>query len=398
MPGHGVWSHSLRTTLLLMAPFDLLASLAMDAYLPIVPRMPEALGTTPATIQLTLGLYLLVLGCGQLVFGPLSDRFGRRPVLLAGAWLFAGASAALASTSSALAFLVLRVLQAAGGAASLVATFATVRDVYAARPESTRLYSLLGTILAVVPAFGPSLGAAIDRCLGWRGIFLSLALFAVLAALQGFLRWPETRSSECRHVRVAHVLQIVANVPFWIYTLGFSTAMGAFFVYFSTAPLVLINRAGLNPVAFSLVFGTVALVMMATSRFVGRLAARWGEVGCLIRGMTFLASGAALLAADEILAFPSLLGFIGPMWLIAAGITLSCAVTANGALRSFGHAAGTATAIYSCLESVIVSCAGTLSVTLLPPDTAWPLAAFCGMASLLTIVLARRYLLGKEAS
>jgi MFS transporter, DHA1 family, chloramphenicol/florfenicol resistance protein len=374
-----------------MAPFDVLASLAMDAYLPAVPRMPGALETTPAAIQLTLGLYLLVLGSGQLVFGPLSDRFGRRPVLLGGAGLFALASAALAGTSSALVFLILRVVQAAGGAASLVATFATVRDVYATRPESARLYGMLGAILVLVPALGPVLGAIIDARFGWQGIFFSLALLGGCAGTHAIFRWPETRPRAHRYVRMAHVREMLGNAPFWIYTLGFSTAMGAFFVYFSTAPLVLINRAGLTPVEFSLAFATVALIMMMMSRFVGRLVERWGESGCLLRGMAVLMAGAVLLSLGQILLFPSLLGFIGPMWLIATGISITCAVTANGALRPFGHAAGTATAIYSCIESLLVTSLGTVSVTLLPPDTAWPLAAFCAIASLTTIVLARRW-------
>src|SRR4051794_31392799 len=106
------WTYSLPTALLLMAPFDILASLAMDIYLPIVPMMPEALGTSPAVIQLTLSLYMLVLGVGQIVFRPISDIIGRRPVLLGGAALFAAASFLLAGSSSAPLFVVLRLLQA----------------------------------------------------------------------------------------------------------------------------------------------------------------------------------------------------------------------------------------------------------------------------------------------
>jgi MFS transporter, DHA1 family, chloramphenicol/florfenicol resistance protein len=105
------WTYSLRLSLLMLAPFDLLASLGMDVYLPVVPQMPAALHSTPATIQLTLSFYMLVLGCGQLVFGPLSDWLGRRPVLLGGALLFSISSAALAATASGPVFVWLRVAQ-----------------------------------------------------------------------------------------------------------------------------------------------------------------------------------------------------------------------------------------------------------------------------------------------
>lgn len=109
MPDHNLptWPYTLPAALLLMAPFDILASLAMDIYLPVVPEMPGILGTSPAIVQLTLSLYMLMLGLGQVLFGPLSDRFGRRPVLLGGATLFALTSLLLAVTTSAPVFVAL---------------------------------------------------------------------------------------------------------------------------------------------------------------------------------------------------------------------------------------------------------------------------------------------------
>lgn len=385
----GSWSYSLAAALLLMAPFDLLASLGMDVYLPVVARMPDILGTSADTVQLTLSLYLVVLGCGQIVFGPLSDRIGRRPVLLGGATLFAAASLGLALTSLAWAFVALRVAQGAGAAAMLVATFATVRDVYAGRREGAVIYGLFGAMLAFVPALGPVLGALVDRGLGWRAIFLLLALLGTAAGLHAALRWPETRPAG-GGARLARAGAILGDGPFWIYTLGFSAAMGMFFVYFSTAPRVLVGRLGLSELAFSLLFATVALAMIATSRFAGLFTARWGLRGCLARAMLLLLAGAALLAAGQVLAPGSAWSFVAPMWVAAVGIAMACAVTANGALRAFGDVAGTAVALYYCLESVIVTATGTLAVLALPGDTAWPAAAFGAAAALLVLALARR--------
>lgn len=154
---------------------------------------------------------------------------------------------------------------------------------------------------------------------------------------------------------------------------------------------MLVERIGLTSLAFSVVFATVALVMIATSRISAQLVARWGERGCLLRGMTLLVIGGALLSACQLAVYPSLVGFIAPIWVVAVGISVTCAVTANGALRPFSHAAGTASALYSCGESLFTGVAGTSIVIWLPADTAWPLASFCMVFGLMTIGLAACY-------
>lgn len=383
------WGYALPTALLLMAPFDILASLAMDIYLPVVPAMPGVLQTTPAVVQLTLTLYMVMLGLGQIIFGPLSDRIGRRPVLLGGALLFAGTSFLLAVTSSAAVFVALRLLQAMGASAALVATFATVRDVYATRPEGTVIYGLFGSMLAFVPALGPIAGALLEGRFGWPAIFITLGLLAVAATLNAWPRWHETRASTGTAPRAAF-RPILGSFAFWTYTVGFSAAMGAFFVFFSTAPRVLIDRAGFSEVGFSMAFATAAFVMILTTRVAKRLVAAWGVPGSLARGMVLLLVGALLLLAGQLLARPSFWTFVVPMWVITVGIVFAVSVTANGALQAFGHVAGTAVALYFCVHSLIVGGIGTLLVILLRGDTAWPLTAYCSGMALATLAALKR--------
>lgn len=376
------WAYSLPSAIALMAPFDLLAALAMDIYLPVIPTMPAALDTSPGIIQLTLSVYMLVLGLGQMIFGPLSDRVGRRPVLLGGALLFSAASLALAMTNSAVPFVVLRTLQALGASAALVATFATVRDVYADSPESTTIYGLFSSMLAAVPAFGPIVGSAIALAYDWRAIFLILSLLGLIAFIRALPRWHETRP-EKRDIHQPAVARILTSGDFWVYTLGFSAAMGAFFVFFSTAPRVLVGRAGLSQFEFSMAFSTVAIAMIVASRLAKSFMSRWDVPGSLFRGLLVMMAGALILAINTILFLPSFITFVLPMWLVAVGIVIVVSVTANGALRDFSEVSGTAVALYYCIQSLIVGGVGTLLTLVLPGDTAWPLVAYClGLAAI----------------
>lgn len=388
MPTHHsrLWTYSLPVALSLLGPFNLLASLGMDIYLPIVPVMPVILATTPEMVQLTLTLYMILLGVGQVIFGPLSDRLGRRPVLIAGALLFALSSFALAATSTAPAFLGLRVLQAIGASAALVAVFATIRDVFADKPESAVIYSLMNAMLAFVPALGPILGAVIAEAVGWRYIFVALGIPAILFAGFALPAWHETHDRRIAHTR-ASFGPMLRSLAFWTYTVAFGTAMGAFFVFFSTAPRVLVDGAGFSQMGFSIAFATVAAVMILTTRFAKGMVARWGIEGCVVRGMSLLIIGACALLVGETAARPSFWTFIPPMWVIAVGIVLTVSVTANGALSAFDDSAGTAVALHFCVQSLIVGLLGTASVIFLDGDSAWPLLTYILVMAILTLAM-----------
>ncbi|ERM01380.1 MFS transporter [Brucella intermedia 229E] len=385
------WSYSLPFALALMAPFDILASLAMDIYLPVVPFMPAILQTTPAMVQLTLSLYMVMLGVGQLLFGPLSDRFGRRPVLIGGGLVFALSSfPPLAITDNAAVFVALRFVQATGASAALVATFATVRDVYAARPEGATIYGLFSAMLSFVPALGPIAGALVAKGFGWRAIFATLGLLGLAVTLRALRHWQETRPAGTAP-SVGNLRRIVRDFSFWTYTLGFATAMGTFFVFFSTAPRILIERGGFGETGFSFAFASVALVMIAATRVLPRKTQKWGGARASVAlGMATLLASALLLVLGETLLAPSFLSLIVPMWLAAVGIVLTASMTANGALAAFDDSAGMAVAVYFCIQSLIVSLAGTALVIFLPGDTAWPLITFCTVMPLLVLALLAR--------
>lgn len=378
------WTYSLPAALLLMVPFDLLASLAMDIYLPVVPQMPAALNTSPLIVQLTLSVYILVLGMGQLIFGPLSDRIGRRPIVLGGATVFVITSFSLAMVSRGDLFLVFRIFQALGASAALVGTFSTIRDVYGVRPESSTIYGLLSSILAFVPAVGPILGAILAVNFGWRAIFCMLGGVGIISLLHAWPKWHETRLYSTKGFKFSFV-PILVNSSFWVYTLGFSSVMGAFFVFFSIAPRILIDGIGFSQLRFSFAFSSVAIVMIVTARFARWFVGRWGISGCFIRGTALIIGGAGALAIGSILGEPRFSTFVMPMWIIAVGIVVLVSITANGALQEFDGMAGTAVALYYAIQSLVVSGVGTSMTLILGNDNLWPLVCYCFLTCLINI-------------
>lgn len=184
---------------------------------------------------------------------------------------------------------------------------------------------------------------------------------AVAALLLVLPAWHETRPSDAAAQGVS-VPRILGSPAFRTYTLGFGAAMGAFFVFFSTAPRVLIDGAGFSGPGFGIAFATVALVMIATARSAKRLVGRWCTAGSLARG-----------------------------------IALASSVTTNGALAEFGGRAGTAVALHFCIQSLIVGVVGTLAAALLDGGTAWPLAAYAAGMGGLTLA-ALRHLHGRVAA
>ena len=271
--------------------------------------MPAALQTTPTVVQLTLSVYMLMLGLGQLISVRCPTAPGRR---CWAARCCIAASLALAAGSGGL-FVALWLLQALGASAALVAMFATVRDVYADRPEGATIYGLFSAMLAFVLAL-PMLGAAIAAGFGWRAIFVALGAAGLLAWLRAMPRWRETRPSAPGGG--SGFAPMLGSLRFWIYTLGFSAAMGAFF------PFDLAARAhGRGRLPHGLQRGLLD-GRAGHDRGHAAGAAPGGALGhrrqLRARAATMLA-GAALLAGCAATTAPSFATFVMPMWLVAAG-------------------------------------------------------------------------------
>jgi MFS transporter, DHA1 family, multidrug resistance protein len=275
---------SARSNLLIIFILGALSTVSpfsIDMYLPAFPQIARDLGTTPAQISLSVSGYFIGLALGQLFYGPLLDRFGRKPPLYAGLSLFAVASLGCIAVRSPELFITFRLLQALGGCVAQVGAIAMVRDFFPAR-ESARILSLLMLVLSVSPLFAPSIGSVIATTIGWPWIFVALAGFAVLLMLVIGLLLPEGHRPDPEISLLPRAVlggfqQILVDPQFHTYAFAGAFAFGGLFVYVAGSPIVFIDGFQVGPRAYGLIFAVLACGFIGGSQFNIWLSRRFAD-------------------------------------------------------------------------------------------------------------------------
>jgi DHA1 family bicyclomycin/chloramphenicol resistance-like MFS transporter len=366
--------------------------LAMDMYLPSLPEVTDALHAPAATIQLTLTACLLGMALGQLVVGPMSDRWGRRRPLLAGLLVYVVATA-LCAVAPTVEFLVgFRLLQGLAGAAGIVIARAVVRDLYDG-VAMARFFSTLMLIGGVAPIVAPLIGGQILRVTDWRGVFVVLTVIGALLAVLVWARLPETLPVAERHtggvVDALHSMRrLLADLPFTGYMLTGGFAFAALFAYISASPFVVQEIFGASPQTFSLLFGvnSVGLVVVGQINgkvLVGRVSLeRVLGVGLLV--VTAAATALLLMTTGvfgEVGLFPVAAGLF--VLMSAMGVTLPNAQSL--ALLRTKHSAGSASALLGTSSFLIGAIASPL-VGMAGEGTAVPMAVVQLAAALVALL------------
>jgi DHA1 family bicyclomycin/chloramphenicol resistance-like MFS transporter len=380
-------------------PFVLLVALtsaspfALNAITPAMPRMADDLGVSFGIIQLVLTAALVGFGASQLVAGPLSDRYGRRPVVLGGLLLFAVGSLVSALSTAAVPLILGRVLQASGGAAAFVLTRTIIYDTKP-RDEATAAISYMVMAMVLAPMAATYLGGMMVDAAGWRPIFwlitaLGWALLVVTSVtLRETNRLVGTARSFAQILREARELLQVRD--FWAFTASAAFASGMFFAFLGVAPYVVEKIMQRSPSEFGVYFVLISCGYMAGNFTSGQLARRLGPLRMLQLGFAIAAVGIVLFWAMSGIDDPIAL-FLPMMFLtLSNGITLPSATVGAMAIRPelSGTASGVTGALQMVLASVLTTIVGALVTT---TDTAM-LAALtaCWLASGASLLLLRR--------
>ncbi|MBU0723652.1 MAG: multidrug effflux MFS transporter [Alphaproteobacteria bacterium] len=369
--------------------------LALNIFLPSMPHMVRVFDTDYATIQLTLTLYLAGVAVGQLIYGPLSDKYGRRPVLLAGLALYV-VSSVVALIAPSVEFLILgRVVQAVGGCAGMVLTRAIVRDVHG-RDRAASVLAYIVMAMAVAPAVSPAIGGYLDAWFGWHATFIAIAVFGAVV-LAGAWRWlHETNFQRIESVNLGGMLQAYGRLlrqPVYMgYALSVAFSTGAFFAFIGGAPYVVIEVIHGTPQDYGIYFILVSIGYMSGSFIAGRLTMRYGVDRMIAIGIAISSAGVLALIAGLIFQPFSLVALFGPMGVIAMGNGTSQPSGVSGAVSVDPTLAGSASGLLGFLQMAL---GGLLTLILghVLSDSAGPLVFMmiaCTVLGLAAFLMVRR--------
>lgn len=381
-PRGGAFAHLGLTALL--AGLAALAPFSIDTYLPAFPAIAAALGASQIQVQQTLTAYLVPYAFMMLWHGTLSDALGRRRVILASLLVFTLASAACAAATRIEHLWLLRAVQGLSAGAGMVVGRAMIRDLMEG-PAAQRLLAQVGMMFALAPAIAPIVGGWIYAGIGWRAVFLFLALYAGLMLAACLVWLPETLEADARRslhpVALARAYGTVFSRPLFLLLAGaLALNFNGFFLYVMSAPVFLLQHLGVSPQGFGWLFIPTVSGVMLGSFLSGRLAGRASPQRTIGLGFALMAAGAALNLTVNLLLPPGLPHSVLPIGLYTTGMALAMPSLSLLILDLFPRQRGLAS---SCQSFVQMAC-NALSAALLAP-LLWPatLTLALGMAAFL---------------
>ncbi|ROQ47861.1 multidrug effflux MFS transporter [Pseudomonas putida] len=389
-------------TILILGALSAFGPLAIDFYLPGFPAMALAFATDEKHIQTTLAAYFLGLSLGQLAYGPVADRFGRRIPLLVGVILFTLASLACAFAPSLDALIAARFVQALGGCAGMVLSRAIVSDKCDA-VASAKVFSQLMLVMGLAPILAPMLGGVLVNLYGWQSIFLALTLFSAGCTLAVALGLPESLPSNQPRQPLSGALRqygrLLKDRVFMGHALTGGIAIAGMFAYIAGSPFVFIKLYGVPAEHYGWLFGSNAAGFILVAQVNARLLAKRGPAFLLARTVwVYLAAGLVLLGISA-LHTQALWPLLVPLFVCIASLGCIIPNASACAMSGQGARAGSASALLGCVQFSVAAGAAAL-VGVLHDGSALPMAlviSLCGAAAVGVAMLTRRLQLSRPA-
>ncbi|SHN46434.1 multidrug effflux MFS transporter [Cryptosporangium aurantiacum] len=374
---------------LVLALLSAIAPLATDMYLPGFPTMADELRTDASSIQLTLTTFMAGLAIGQLVIGPLSDRWGRRRPLLIGAAVCIVASALCAAAPNVGALIAFRFLQGFAGAAGVVLGRAIVADTVRGA-AAARIFSVLMTIGGIAPVVAPLLGGALLGPVGWRGVFGVLTVAAVVMLIGSFFVLRETLPASSRQrggvsATLRGARTVLGNRRYVGYTLAFIFTFGTLFGYISASPFVLQTVFGLSSGWYSVAFAANAVGLTLGSLVNARVVGRFGARRMLIVGLGSLLTWTVVLAVLTLTGLLTTVGVLVLLWLCVTSVGLVMGNATSLAIAQTPSAAGTGSAVIGAGQFALAAVVSPL-VGLGGEGTAVPMAIVMVVSAAVAVV------------
>jgi len=382
---------TLRVAIVLGA-INAIGPLSIDMYLPAFPEITQALDTGASQVQLTLTACVAGLALGQLVIGPLSDRFGRRVPLIAALVTYAVASLLCAAATSVGALIALRFVQGLAGAGGIVIARAVVRDLHSGA-AAVRLFSYLMLVTGLAPILAPLAGGQLLAVTSWKGIFVSLAILSALIAVLAAAGLRETLPKERRNPSgLRRTVQTMAGLlrdrSFVGYAFAGGLTFGALFAYLSGSSFVLQQIYGLSPQLYSLTFALNGLGLIVASQVNARIVERVGPTRLLRRGLGFVVASALTLLVVVSVGGLSVWAVLVPMFVIVSSLSFVLPNSTALALADHAKVAGTASALLGLIQFLVGAIAAPL-VGVAGPDSAVPMGVVMALFAVGALIALR---------
>ncbi|HXZ22852.1 MAG TPA: multidrug effflux MFS transporter [Pseudolabrys sp.] len=361
----------------LLAALTAIGPLSTDMYLPSLPDIAHQLNASTAQAQFTISSYLIGFAFGQILYGPISDRHGRKPVLLAAIALYCMATLICMFSTSIEMLIVARAFQAVGGSGGIVLTRAIVRDIYSGARAGREL-SVIGSVMALAPVLAPIGGGVLQTAFGWRSVFLTLVAAGLVGALIVWLLLPETSKERANEPlslsSTVRSYRIVARNPAYLAYLGITSASFAgLFAWISGSSFVLQDLCGLTPFAFGLAFAAGSMGYMIGTSLAARLVERLGIDGVLGIGSGACAIGGIGMITSVAFGLGSSFSLVSAIAVYLAGMGMVLPQGIAGAMTPFPERAGAASSLFGFVQQTVAALSGAVVGWLLG-QSAWPLA------------------------